>query len=125
MWQTLKRNWKKIASLIAGVLPSISKAQFSLNNSNFRGIVVAILDITNKLIPIMIATALIVFFWGLSRFILNSGSPEERKNGQNYMLWGIIALFVLLSVRGIIAFFSGEFGFPNSTIEGVFLPSNP
>lgn len=52
--------------------------------------------------PIVVALALLAFFWGLVTYIFGSGDAEKRKKGLAIMIWGIIALFVMLSVFGII-----------------------
>jgi hypothetical protein len=95
------------------LVPSISFAlncdtAFSLTSSNFAGIVNEILCIIEILIPILIGLALMFFFWGLSKFILNSDKPEKIKEGKNYMMWGILALFILISFKGIVVFLASE-----------------
>lgn len=58
---------------------------------NFAGTVI------NALIPILIGAAVVVFFYGLVKFIYT------RKSGdKSIMWWGIIALFLMVSVWGII-----------------------
>ena len=52
--------------------------------------------------PIVVALALFAFFWGLAMFIFNSGNEEGRKQGSKIMIWGIIALFVMVSVWGLV-----------------------
>ncbi len=76
--------------------------------TNFKTVVDYISDIIAILVPILVGIAFIVFFWGLSKFILNSGKPEEIKNGRTYMLWGILALFVLMTFRVIIPLIRNE-----------------
>ena len=65
--------------------------------------------------PILFALCFVVFFWGLSKFILNSGSKDEIEKGKDYMVWAIIALFILISFRAIIAFITSDLGFGNSS----------
>ncbi len=81
---------------------------FSLKASTFRSFILYILSIIYVLIPILFALAFIFFFWGLSKFILNSGSKTDIDNGKNYMIWGIVILFVLISFRTIIGLISKE-----------------
>ncbi|MES2135014.1 MAG: hypothetical protein V4449_02110 [Patescibacteria group bacterium] len=52
--------------------------------------------------PIVVALALLAFFWGLVTYIFGSSNDDKRKKGIHIMIWGIIALFVMLSVFGII-----------------------
>ncbi len=105
-------------------LPTLAFAQsFDLGGSNFRGVIYYILDAILVLIPIMFALAFIVFFWGLSKFILHSDNAADIKKGKNYMFWGIIALFVLLSFRAIISFVSSDLDLGNSSVAPL-LPSS-
>lgn len=52
--------------------------------------------------PIVVALALLYFFWGLANYILNQGDEKKKDQGKHIMIWGIIALFVMVSVWGII-----------------------
>ncbi len=80
-------------------------------DSTFSDVVNGILDLVNLLIPVVASLALLAFFWGLAKFIYNAGDVKTHEEGKQLMIWGIIALFVMVSVWGILNFFSGEFGF--------------
>lgn len=58
--------------------------------------------IVNAVVPVLFALALLVFFWGLSNFILNAGNEEKRTQGKQTLIWGSIALFVIFSIWGIL-----------------------
>lgn len=68
-------------------------------------IINAVAYIVGLVIPILIGAALIVFFYGLIRYILH---PE--KGGKSIMWAGLISLFVMVSVWGIIAFAQSALG---------------
>ena len=59
--------------------------------------------------PIVVALALLFFFWGLAMYIMNSGDEEKKGEGRNIMLWGIIALFVMVSVWGLVNLLANTF----------------
>ncbi len=88
------------ASLVFAV-PFIALAQTTAAGSTLTSIVTGIKDIVDSLIPIMIGAALVVFFWGLVRYILKQGAGKAT-NAKNLMIWSLIALFVMVSVWGII-----------------------
>lgn len=67
--------------------------------------------IIKPLIGVLSAAALLLFFWGGAQFILNAGSEEERSTGRKHMMWGIIGLFIIAGVYGILAILGGTFGF--------------
>ena len=98
-------------SIVLLVFPILAFGQtFSLSNSTFKGVILEVLSIIKLLVPILFGLAFIVFFWGLSKFILNSGNKEGIEKGKNYMFWGILALFILLSFQTIISFVSNDLG---------------
>ncbi len=59
--------------------------------------------IVEFLVPLLIALALLFFLYGLVRFLLNSNDEDGRKEARGQMIWGIIALFVIVSVWGLVA----------------------
>ncbi len=73
-------------------------------------IVTPIGRIINLLIPIVFALALLYFFWGLAQYILASGDPTAQESGRNKMIWGIVALFVMASVWGLVRFLGTAIG---------------
>ncbi|MES3005291.1 MAG: hypothetical protein V4690_04305 [Patescibacteria group bacterium] len=102
-------------------------ADFSLSGSTFKGIVMEVIEIINILIPILVSLAIVFFFWGMSKFILHSDSADGIKNGRNYMLWGLLALFVLFTFRVIIGLVSSdlEIGDKNPNPNSILLPTGP
>lgn len=91
--------------------PVLAFAQNDANFGNVQRSLESLLDlINNTLLPIVVALALLYFFWGLARFILNSGDEDAQTKGKNIMLWGIIAFFVMVSVWGIVKFVQRAFG---------------
>jgi hypothetical protein len=60
------------------------------------------------LFPLMISLALAAFFWGLGRFIYNSDSDDARENGRYFMIVGVVTLFIMVSVWGIVALIGSE-----------------
>lgn len=78
---------------------------------DLTGIINMFIDIGLRIIPLLGAIAFLIFVWGVVRFIRSAGNEKETKDSKNMLIWGVIGLFVLVSIWGIIAFLSGEFGF--------------
>lgn len=72
--------------------------------------------INRFLLPILILLALVLFFFGVAQYVLNGENTEERAKGRQFMLWGVLAIFVLVSIWGIIKLLSVTFGFGVSSI---------
>ena len=87
-------------------LPVVAVAQLG----NVQNIVGQFGNIIQMLIPIAFALALLFFFYGLARFILAAGDEEKREQGKSIMIWGIVALFVMASIWGIVRFIGDAFG---------------
>lgn len=60
---------------------------------------------------LIIAATVVAFFWGLFQFVFNE---EKKDDGKRIMLSGIGALFIMVSIWGIIAFLQGTTGTENS-----------
>ena len=112
-------KFKKIESVLGFLYafsPVFTFAQsFNLAGSTIGGVFRYIVTILSVLNPILFSMAFIVFFWGLSKFILNSDSKDEIEKGRSYMLWGVLALFILVSFRVIVSFISTDLGLGNSS----------
>lgn len=68
-------------------------------------------NIVTLLTKIAAAVALLVFFWGLVKFIFAVGGDTAAvEQGRTLMIWGTIALFVLVSIWGIILFIQTQLG---------------
>ncbi|PIP86615.1 hypothetical protein COV42_00220 [Candidatus Campbellbacteria bacterium CG11_big_fil_rev_8_21_14_0_20_44_21] len=82
--------------------------------SGIEGIILTISRIITTLIPIVVAAALLFFLWGLALYIQNTGSGSEAEGARQKMFWGIIALFVMVSVWGIVKIIQQTF-VPNAS----------
>lgn len=94
---------KKYSFAALGLLmmPAVVSAQ---NLGNLENIVQSIGRLVELATPIVVGIALLAFFWGLAKFIFSAGDPEAQKQGRGIMIWGIIALFVMVSVWGLVRF---------------------
>lgn len=102
----MKQKFLHIGIIITSFTPVMVFAQ----SDTFRGIVADIVDfISGSVMPLLFLAALTWFIWGTVQFIRNSDNQEKRKEGRSRMLWGIIALFVMVSYLGITAVFTETF----------------
>ncbi|XKT74178.1 MAG: pilin [Patescibacteria group bacterium UBA2163] len=65
--------------------------------------------IISAIIPILVSLALLFFVWGLAQWLLNMADSEKHKEGKQRMMWGIIALFFIVSVSGLIMVLQATF----------------
>ncbi len=79
------------------LVPGLVGAQ---NIGGLMGLLDMANQLINKLIPFVITLALLVFLWGVLTYVFSTGD-DARKEAKSYMIWGIIGLFVMVSVWGL------------------------
>ncbi len=103
------------------VLASTPFLAFAQGN-NAEGVLSKFSRLIDLATPIVFALALLFFFWGLATFILKSG--EDQAAGKQRMIWGLVALFVMFSVWGILSFAQDSLGLKGET-GALTIPSIP
>jgi uncharacterized membrane-anchored protein len=91
----------QIGVIVVSLFPVIAFAQLDgvMRLIQNLGIILDILTV------LVVGIALLVFFWGLVRFIFRIGGDEKAiEEGRKLMIWGVIALFVMMSVWGLTNF---------------------
>ncbi len=68
-----------------------------------------ITTILKPLIPLLIGLAIVVFFYGIIVFVLSEGG-DKKQDGKQYMFWGVIGIFVMVSVWGLVDLLKDTFG---------------
>lgn len=82
--------------------------------TSFRELVMYVVGLINLAIPVVGALALFVFMKGLVQFIAKSGDTKSHEDGKKLMIWGIVALFVMVSFLSIISLARTTFGIQDS-----------
>lgn len=79
---------------------------------NFCSVINYFLGIIGALIPILFSIAVVVFIWGVFRYVIAEG--EDKQVGKNVMIYGVIGLFVMVSVWGLVNLVYNTFGLDNN-----------
>lgn len=100
------------------LLPLAASAQ-SLTTilGNFRNLI-------NTVIGLLFAVAVLIFLWGVVKFIASASNEAERTKAKGIMTWGIVGLVVMASVWGITNAIVGYFG-TNQPARGDIIPEVP
>ncbi len=106
----------KIPRLLIFILPSllfVPSILYAAGGATFESLVTGIqTSIFSPLIPVLFGLALIVFFWGLIQYLRSGLGDKQVEEAKSLMLWGVIIIFVMVSVWGLVkiltdTFFSG------------------
>ncbi|MEI6528751.1 MAG: hypothetical protein WCO10_03755 [bacterium] len=65
-------------------------------------------NILGPLVPLLVSLAVVLFIWGVIKFIFSEGG-EKKEEGKTFMFWGVIGLFVMVSLWGLVAIFQSTF----------------
>lgn len=107
---------------ISAILPVNAYAQ--ANNQACSDNVENISDLLNlagciirsALIPLLITLSVIIFIIGVIKYIAGADDSAKREDGRKFMLYGIIALFVMISIWGLVGILQGTFGLGNTIL---------
>ena len=80
--------------------------------TTFGELVKIFTDLIGMALPLLVGLSVLVFFFGLVKFISRVGGDVKAvEEGKKLMIWGLAALFVMVSIWGILRFFYGGIGF--------------
>ncbi|MEX1027103.1 MAG: hypothetical protein WD049_03715 [Candidatus Paceibacterota bacterium] len=106
-----KISYQYIPSLVFFLLVMALPQRVAAQPETFAEVIGEILSILGVVFPLLSVAAVALFFWGLAKYVFQAGNEGAVQQGKFMMTWGILAIFVLFSIWGILAFFYGEFGF--------------
>jgi len=66
--------------------------------------------ISKSVIPLIFALAITMFVWGIVQYVINTDDEAKKQKGKQFMIWGIIALTVMVSVWGLVGILGKTFG---------------
>lgn len=84
------------------LMPYVASAQTLLNT------LALVSTFLNSLVYLFITAAILTFFWGLIQYLLNDGL-EGKAKGLKVMTMGIVTIFVMVSIWGIIRLLQSTF----------------
>lgn len=66
--------------------------------------------IFTPLYQLAVALAVIYFLYGAAKFVYDLNDPEKKTFGKSHLLWGMVGLFIILSIGGILPIINGILG---------------
>ena len=75
--------------------------------------------IGTAVIPLIFALAVAMFVYGVVQYVINTTNEEKRQKGKQLMIWGILALTVMISVWGLVHIAGNTFHLNTSVLPQV------
>ena len=123
---------KSIAKLLVGggamLVPFLALSQtgeIDASEGLGRALYSVIDFINSAILPFVFAIAVLVLIWGIFQFVTSGGDEEKRKKGRDTIVWGVIFLFVMLAIVGLVNLLVKTFDFNDRAIEAPFIPVVP
>lgn len=79
-------------------------------NGTISGELMVVYNIIQMLIIMSIGLAILFFLYGVLAYVTAGDSEEKRKKGRDRMIYGIIGIFVMVSVWGLVNILINTFG---------------
>ncbi|MDP3996518.1 MAG: hypothetical protein Q8P86_02395, partial [bacterium] len=57
----------------------------------------------NIIFPFIVGLAVLVVVFGIFSFIVAGADEEKRKGAKGYIIWGVIGIFLMISIWGLVA----------------------
>ncbi len=103
-------GWTLMSSIASADDPTVTEICSSNSMKDITGIINwASCLLYKTVVPFLFALATVGFIWGIMQYYLNPDNEEKRKKGKNFIIGGLIALFVMLSIWGIVGILTGTF----------------
>ena len=100
---------KKVIFTLVSFAPALALAQ-TTDLSGLSTFVRNIGNVVNVIIPVIFAIAIVYFFWGLVQFLRSAGDPKTHADGKAHMIYAVIAIAVMVSIYGLVAWLQSTFG---------------
>jgi len=98
----------KSMALLASVLVAGTPFLVFAQANNFKGLVQIVIGLIQDLIPLVVALTLLVFIWGIFQLV-RSNSEDSRAEAIAVITYGIVSLFVMVSVWGLVSILTSTF----------------
>lgn len=92
-------------SVVLLLSPSIALAADALS---FSTLIKKIVNVINLALPVVGGLIVLVFMWGVVRYVFSASG--EKSDSKALIIWGLVGIFVSVSIWGIIQIFRATLG---------------
>lgn len=88
------------------------------------GLLDIVQGIIDKLVPFIIGLAVFIIVWGIFGYISHSADEEKRAQARQFIVWGVVGVFCMLSIWGFVNILYNTFTLDRQ-IKGDQIPRVP
>ncbi|MES2623150.1 MAG: hypothetical protein V4576_01950 [Patescibacteria group bacterium] len=98
------------------VTPAVTFAQSAPITRSVDGFLNYIIYLAGRALPLLILAAVVLLLYGIVVNFFFQSSDDKRKEGKNFIIAGIVALFVMVSVWGLVNILRTSFNLNNTDV---------
>ena len=110
---------KKLFAFVVAFVPGIASAQTLASLNNINDVSNKFTGILNQITILLISLAVLWIIISVVRYLIAGGDSEKRKEGGLRILWGIVGLFVIVSIWGLVSILTNSFATTNTASQGI------
>ena len=62
------------------------------------------ISVLDSIIPLAASIAVMIFFWGMVKFINHAGDEKAVEEGKQIIVWGLVGLFCIFALWAIVGY---------------------
>ena len=106
----------KISILTLALAPFLASAQEFTFSRTIDGFLAYLIYLGGRIMPLLILAALVLFLFGIVRLFFFKSDGADGKKNRDFVLYGIVALFVMVSVWGLVNILRSTFSLDNRNV---------
>jgi uncharacterized membrane protein YuzA (DUF378 family) len=118
----MKNKTKIISATVVSSIMSLSLLGNTVfaASSTFKDLIntTIIGGILTPLVYLLIGLSVVIFIYGVFKFTIQD-QEKSKQEGKDFMIWGIVGIFVMVSVWGLVSILTNTFKLDNSAINGI------
>lgn len=93
--------------------------------SGVEGVIETLICLVSSLVPLLVSIAVLVFLWGMVKFIAHADDEKALAEGKQLIIWGLVGIFVIVALWSIVGYVQESLGLDTGGLGGVSVPSLP
>jgi len=90
--------------------------------SDFNELATTVSGILSTIVGLLIAFAVVMFLYGVVKYITAGAEEEKKKEARNVIIYGIIGIFAMVSVWGLVGILKNTFDLEDTPISVPEIP---
>jgi len=99
-----------VATLVAPLSVFAVETQFIGQSQGLGGTALLFNQVLNWAVPTLIACAVVYFLYGVLQYVIMGDDEEKKEKAKSTILYGIVGIFVMVSVYGLVKLVQNTFG---------------